>query len=89
MPETMRILTENFAKEFTLKCELLVKTLDEKNSERLSQCLCQCLYILKSVCLFYVLFFIHFPRVLTRKICLTIKSFFIWGFFLYSHDLNV
>ena len=61
MPETMRILTENFAEEFTLKCELLVKTLDGKNSERLSQCLCQCLYILKSVCLFYVLFFIHFP----------------------------
>ena len=47
MLETMRILTENFAKEFTLKCELLVKTLDGKNSERLSQCLCQCLYILK------------------------------------------
>ena len=40
MPETMRILTENFAKEYTLKCELLVKTLDGKNCERLSQCLC-------------------------------------------------
>ena len=33
--------------------------------------------------------FYTFPRVLTRKICLTIKSFFIWGLFLYSHDLNV
>ena len=62
MPETMRILTENFAKEFTLKCELLVKTLDGKNSERLSQCLCQCLYILKSVCLFYVRFFLYISQ---------------------------
>ena len=32
-----------------------------------------------------------FPNVLTRRICLAIKSFFCWLFdhFLYSHDPNV
>ena len=30
-----------------------------------------------------------FPKVLTRRICLLIKSFFRWWSFLYSHDLNV
>ena len=29
------------------------------------------------------------PKVLTRRICLTIKSFFFNDHFLYSHDLNV
>ena len=49
------------------------------------------LNILISVWIFSILFPIQctFPKVLTRRICLTIKSFFFNDHFLYSHDLNV
>ena len=50
------------------------------------------LYTLSSVCVFSILFFIQsFPEVLTRRIWLTIKSFFSWpgDHFIYYGDLNV
>ena len=30
-----------------------------------------------------------FPKVVTRRICLTIKNFFVSDNFLYSHNVNV
>ena len=44
---------------------------------------------LTSVCIFSILFSIHLLRMLTRRICLRIKSFFFGDHFLYSCNLNV
>ena len=48
--------------------------------------LCLILQTLTPVCIFSILFPIHF-QVLTRRICLTIESFFGCGHFLYPCDL--
>ena len=42
-----------------------------------------------SVCIFSILFSIHLLRMLTRRICLRIKSFFFGDHFLYTCNLNV
>ena len=42
-----------------------------------------------SVCIFSILFSIHLLRMLTRRICLRIKSFFFGDHSLYSCNLNV
>ena len=48
------------------------------------------LYTSTSVCIFSILFSKIFPRKVTRRICLTIKScLIVCDHLLYSHDFNV
>ena len=39
------------------------------------------LYTTRLVCKFSIMFSMHFPKVLTRRICLTFKRFFTWWLF--------
>ena len=47
------------------------------------------LYTLTSVCIFSILFFIHFPRCWQGEFVCQSKPSFVCDHFLYSHDLNV
>ena len=46
------------------------------------------LYTTRLVCKFSIMFSMHFPKMLTRRICLTFKRFFTWWLFHYSCDLQ-